>query len=221
MVDLDEGGIPAYTITENVAWDHIAFTPEMEALARRTDAVCFGTLAQRCPVSRETFFRFFDAMPRESLKVFDINLRQHFFSKSIIEGSLEVAGILKINDEELDAVSPMFELRGDETARCTELGKRYGLRVVILTKGAEGSVIVSEEGVSRIPTPVVQVTDTVGAGDAFTAAFVTSYLAGEGIAAAHEYAVKLSAFVCTGSGAMPEVDPEAVNKIIVTNRNTF
>lgn len=213
MVELDDKGIPTYVITKDVAWDYITFSDEMEVLAKKTRAVCFGTLAQRSPISRGTFFRFFEAMPIGGLKIFDINLRQDFYSREVIEESLKISDILKINDEELVVVGKMFGLEGDEVKKCKELMERYDLGLVVLTKGTGGSVVISNDEISSMPTPVVDVADTVGAGDAFTAAFIASYLDGNPIAVAHEFAVKVSAFTCTQKGAMPELDHEAVRNI--------
>lgn len=206
QVMIDRKGIPSYKITDKVAWDFIEFSPIVEELAKKTAAVCFGTLAQRNSVTRNTFFRFFQSMPSESLKIYDINLRLHYFSKDIIEQSLHVADILKINDEELDTLSDLIHIGGDETERCEQLRDMFSLNMVILTKGTNGSRIVSASCNSFLPTPQVKVEDTVGAGDAFTAAFIATYLNCESIETAHRYAVDVAAFVCTKKGAMPSYD---------------
>ncbi len=208
---VDRNGVPSYEITEDVAWDHIEFTPQMEKLAQNTSAVCFGTLAQRNEVSRKTFSRFFEAMPAESLKVYDINLRQHFYSKELIERSLRISNILKLNDEELDMVSKLFILSGNESEQCRQLMRDFSLETVVLTKGTEGSRIVTETANSLLPTPKVKVKDTVGAGDAFTAAFIASYMNGGSMETAHRYAVNIAAYVCTKKGAMPPCDYTNVN----------
>lgn len=205
-VTLNLKGIPSYKITDKVAWDFIEFSPAVEELAKKTAAVCYGTLAQRNYVTRSTFFRFFKSMPAESLKIYDINLRQNFYSKNIIEESLFVADILKINDEELNTLSDLFHVAGDETERCKQLNSIYSLDMVILTKGTEGSRIITGKSNSFLPTPLVKVNDTVGAGDAFTAAFIASYMDGESIETAHKYAVNVAAYVCTKKGAMPPYD---------------
>lgn len=204
QVTLDGKGIPQYEICENVAWDNIPFTAEIENLARNASTVCFGSLAQRSEVSRNTILRFLELLPEDALKVFDINLRQHFYSKEIIHNSLKHSNILKINDEEVVLIAGLYDWNDmDETEICKKLVDTYNLKLVILTKGTGGSYVITPEEKIFRSTPVVDVADTVGAGDAFTAGFVSSLLRGKSIQEAHERAVEVSAFVCTQHGAMP------------------
>lgn len=206
QVEIDPAGIPQYDIKENVAWDNIPFTPELERLAKRTRAVCFGSLAQRNVVSRETIARFLDAMPKEedNLVVFDVNLRQGFYTKDILCESMQRCNILKINDEELVTVSRLFGYPGiDLQDKCWILLGKYNLKMLILTCGVNGSYVFTPGSVSFLPTPQVEVADTVGAGDSFTAAFIASILKGLPVTEAHRRAVDTSAFVCTQKGAMP------------------
>lgn len=211
QVEIDQAGIPQYDIKENVAWDNIPFTPELEALAKKTRAVCFGSLAQRNVVSRNTIASFLEAMPKndENLVVFDINLRQGFYNKEILQNSMRRCNILKINDEELVAVSRMFGYPGiDLQDKCWILLGKYNLKMLILTCGINGSYVFTPGTVSFLPTPKVEVADTVGAGDSFTAAFISSILKGKTVAEAHRLAVDTSAYVCTKKGAMPILPPE-------------
>ena len=203
QVELDARGVPAYTIMEDVAWDNIPFTPEIEALARRADAVCFGSLVQRM-ASRDSVLRFLRATRPDALKVFDINLRQHYYSRDVLEESLNLADILKINDEEIRIVADMFGLGNDDVAACRALIDRYALRLVILTKGAEGSEVITADEVIPQPAGAAKVVDTVGAGDSFTAAFVVAYLRGDSLADAQRQASDTAAYVCSCKGAMPE-----------------
>lgn len=206
QVELDRNGVPCYDIREGVAWDNIPFTPALEGLARQTRAVCFGSLAQRSVVSRETINRFLDVMPdgEGQYKIFDINLRQGFYTKEIICGSMRKCNILKINDEELVTISRMFGYPGiDLQDKCWILLAKYNLKMLILTCGVNGSYVFTPGEVSFVETPKVEVADTVGAGDSFTAAFVASILKGLPIPEAHKLAVETSAFVCTQNGAMP------------------
>ena len=205
-VTLDEKGVPTYTIIEGVAWDNVPYTPEMKAVAAEAVAVCFGTLAQRNPVTRKTILDFIADMPADSLKVYDINLRQHFFSKEIIETSLKVADILKINDEEILVVAKLLGLDGSPEEACRAILRLYGLRLVILTKGGDGSEVITEDTVLSVACPKVQIADTVGAGDSFTAAFIRAYLRGDTLAECHRLANEVSAYVCSKSGAMPDYD---------------
>lgn len=205
-VSLDEDGVPQYEIRRHVAWDNIPYSEELHDLALRTRAVCFGSLAQRDEVSRATINTFLDSIPKDGdeLIVFDINLRQDFFTKAILEQSMEKCNILKINDEELVIVGRMFELPGEDLSnKARLLLERYGLKAVILTCGVNGSYVFTHEGESFLPTPHVEVADTVGAGDSFTAAFIASLLRGKSIGDAHKKAVEVSAYVCTQAGAMP------------------
>lgn len=206
QVEIDQAGVPQYEIKENVAWDNIPYTSQLESLAKRTQAVCFGSLAQRNVVSRETINRFLDAMPqtKDSLVVFDVNLRQGFYNKEILCNSMKRCNILKINDEELVTVSRMFGYPGiDLQDKCWILLGKYNLKMLILTCGINGSYVFTPGNVSFQPTPKVDVADTVGAGDSFTAAFIASILKGKSVAEAHSIAVRTSAFVCTKDGAMP------------------
>lgn len=211
QVEIDPAGVPQYDIKENVAWDNIPYTARLEALAGQTRAVCFGSLAQRNVVSRDTINRFLDAMPQtaDNLVVFDVNLRQGFYTKDILCNSMKRCNILKINDEELVTVSRMFGYPGiDLQDKCWILLGKYNLRMLILTCGINGSYVFTPGNVSFQPTPKVEVADTVGAGDSFTAAFIASLLKGKSVTEAHALAVRTSAFVCTRKGAMPELPPD-------------
>ena len=211
QVEIDQAGIPQYEIKENVAWDNIPFTPELEELAKKTKAVCFGSLAQRNIVSRNTIHQFIDAMPKDddTLVVFDVNLRQGFYNKDILCESMERCNILKINDEELVTVSRMFGYPGiDLQDKCWILLGKYNLKMLILTCGINGSYVFTPGHVSFQPTPHVEVADTVGAGDSFTAAFIASILKGKSVDEAHSLAVLTSAYVCTKQGAMPILPKE-------------
>lgn len=211
QVEIDQTGIPLYDIKENVAWDNIPYTEHLDALAKRTKAVCFGSLAQRNVVSRETINHFLDTMPKDddSLIVFDVNLRQGFYNKEILCKSMQNCNILKINDEELITVSRMFGYPGiDLQDKCWILLGKYNLKMLILTCGINGSYVFTPGNASFQPTPKVEVADTVGAGDSFTAAFIASILKGKSVTEAHTIAVKTSAYVCTQKGAMPILPPE-------------
>lgn len=214
QVEIDQAGVPQYEIKENVAWDNIPFTDKIKELAGKTKAVCFGSLAQRNVVSRETINKFLDEMPDDPdrLVVFDVNLRQGFYNKEILCNSMERCNVLKINDEELVTVSRMFGYPGiDLQDKCWILLGKYNLKILILTCGINGSYVFTPGNVSFQPTPKVEIADTVGAGDSFTAAFIASVLKGESIEEAHKKAVEVSAFVCTQQGAMPVLPAELVN----------
>ncbi|MDO4216262.1 MAG: carbohydrate kinase [Bacteroidales bacterium] len=209
QVTLDKNGIPNYDICQGVAYDNIPWTPDMEAIAKETQAVCFGTLAQRDAVSRGTILQFLDTMPVDSVKIYDINLRQHWYTKEIIEDSLQRSTILKINDEELVVVREMMGQQALDTVEfCRYLLDTYALKLVILTCGVEGSYVVTANECLFQGTPKVEVADTVGAGDSFTSAFCVAYLKQLPLAQAHKLAVDVSAYVCTQSGAMPELPAE-------------
>lgn len=211
QVEIDPAGVPQYEIKKNVAWDNIPYTAHLEMLAEKTKAVCFGSLAQRNVVSRNTINRFLDAMPQneDTQVVFDVNLRQGFYNKEILCNSMKRCNILKINDEELVTVSRMFGYPGiDLQDKCWILLGKYNLKMLILTCGINGSYVFTPGNVSFQPTPKVEVADTVGAGDSFTAAFIASILKGKSVQEAHSTAVQTSAFVCTKKGAMPTLPSE-------------
>lgn len=205
-VTLDERGIPCYEICEGVAWDKLQLSDEVLSLASRCDAICFGTLAQRSEVSRKAIYSLIEAIPakRDALIIYDINLRQHYYSKELIETSLRYCNILKINDEEFATVATMLELATDDfEVGARKLIERYELRMVIVTCGENGSIIVTEDEVSQLDTPKVNVVDTVGAGDSFTAALCVTLLQGKPLREVHRKAVEVAAFVCSNTGAMP------------------
>ena len=206
VVALDDKGVPSFTITEGVAWDVIPFSDALKTAAASCDAICFGTLAQRSAVSRDTVRKVLSLVPESSLVVYDINLRQHYYSKSLVEESLKLSNVLKINDDEFRIVKSLLDCPyEDYESESRWLMNNYGLKMLILTCGAEGSYVFSEDSVSFEPTPEVKVVDTVGAGDSFTAAFCVAFLRGLSIKEAHKTAVEVSAFVCTRAGAMPEM----------------
>lgn len=205
-VTLDERGIPCYEICEGVAWDKLQLSDEVLSLASRCDAICFGTLAQRSEVSRKAIYSLIEAISakRDALIIYDINLRQHYYSKELIETSLRYCNILKINDEEFATVATMLELATDDfEVGARKLIERYELRMVIVTCGENGSIIVTKDEVSQLDTPKVKVVDTVGAGDSFTAALCVTLLQGKPLREVHRKAVEVAAFVCSNTGAMP------------------
>ena len=208
LVTLDGKGVPQYEICENVAWDNIPITQQSEMLAKDCHAVCFGSLAQRNTVSRNTILKFLELVPENALKIFDINLRQHFYSKEIIENALLNCNILKLNDDEVNIVASLFGIEGNEAEICRFLLQKYDLQIVIETKGATGSYVFTANATSYLNTPKVHVADTVGAGDSFTGSFVAALLNGESVRNAHKLAVEVSAYVCTQHGAMPKL-PDA------------
>lgn len=217
QVQLDNEGVACYDIKENVAWDNIPFTDKLKQLAQKTCAVCYGSLAQRNVVSRETINAFLDAMPegKGQYKIFDINLRQGFYTKEIICNSMQRCNILKINDEELVTVSRMFGYPGiDLQDKCWILLAKYKLEMLILTCGVNGSYVFTPGSVSFVETPKVEVADTVGAGDSFTAAFVSAILKGKPVNEAHQLAINVSAHVCTQNGAMPELPENLINRVL-------
>ncbi len=214
-VELDSEGIPQYTIRENVAWDNIPFTPEVEALAKRTATVCFGTLAQRGEQSRKSIEAFIAAMPEEGVKVCDMNLRGNYYSKEVIEWSMRVSDVVKVNKEELVEICRVLGVEyTDQHLVARDFIDEYKLEMFIVTCGTEGSfVYCDDESATCLPTPAVEVVDTVGAGDAFTAIFVAGMLGGLEVRWAHMLAVEAAAYVCTQAGAMPILPDDIKERI--------
>lgn len=207
-VEVDTKGVPKFTIHKDVAWDRIEVTPAILEEAARADAVCFGSLAQRHETSRTAIRAVLDAAPKTALRVFDINLRQHFHSKDLIDESLRRSNVLKINDAELGVVAQCFGLSGDEGELMRQLALSYRLAAVALTKGAKGSTLLVGETMVTRPAGTVLVVDTVGAGDAYGAAMTLGLLAGHSPERILEQAHRLAEFVCTQAGATPPLPPD-------------
>jgi len=201
-------GKPEYVIYENVAWDFMELIPEAIEILKQADAVCFGTLAQRSQVSHESILKALKLVPEQCLKVYDINLRQKYYSKELISESLSVANVFKINDDEVELFKHLFGLEGSETEVCRKIKDTYSLEYLALTKGGKGSYLFYEDEVSFLPTPFVNVEDTVGAGDSFTSAMVMGILNRNPLNEIHRKAVELSAFVCTQKGGTPVLPVE-------------
>ena len=209
QVELDKDGVPTYDIKQNVAWDNILFTHDIREVAIGCGAVCWGSLAQRNTVSRDTIYRFLDYTPMDCLKIFDINLRQNFYTKEVICESLKHCNVLKINDEELVTIGRMFGYPGlDIENKCWLILGKYDLDMLVLTCGVNGSYVFTPGNLSFQETPKVEVADTVGAGDSFTGTFCACILKGMSVPEAHKRAVEVSAYVCTQQGAMPEIPQE-------------
>jgi fructokinase len=203
-VELSEG-IPEYTIHEKVAWDNIELTNAVKSELHSADAICFGSLAQRSQFSRLAIKEAVTLVPDSALKVFDINLRQNYYTKDLIAESLQLANILKLNTEELQILSDFFDLESDQTEACSSLQNLFGLKLIALTNGSENSMLVTQGKTSVLTTPKVEVIDTVGAGDSFTAALVRGLLKNESLEMIHQIAVNYSAKVCMSEGATPDI----------------
>ncbi len=205
-VVLREAGEPCYSILPDAAWDHIATSADLLAMASRARAVCFGSLAQRSAESRASIAAILRVVPLDCLRIFDVNLRCGFYTREIIRDSLSMADVLKLNEEEVEVLGRMEGFCGQpQLEQARRLVLRYGLSMLILTCGHIGSYVLDETGqvLSYVPTPRVHVEDTVGAGDSFTATFIAGLLRGFSVPLAQVTSVKLAAFVCSQPGAMP------------------
>jgi fructokinase len=206
QIEVDGTGQPRFEISESVAWDFLDWTPQWQLLAQHADAVCFGSLAQRSELSRATIHNFVMASRPNAVRVFDVNLRQNFFSAEILAESMRLATIVKLNDEELPRIMRLLELehQGEEgSARRLLSVSLHNLRLVCVTRGGGGSVLVTDGESSAHPGFRVKVADTVGAGDAFAAALVHGYLRGTSLAQINETANRVGAWVASQSGATP------------------
>jgi len=212
-VEINENGHPAYVIHENVAWDHIQFLPETRQLAKTCDAVCFGTLAQRNPVSRKSIEDFLAHTKKSCLCIFDINLRQHYYSRDIIKNSLEAATILKLNDEELEVLREMFGLPGSTESALSKILDHWSLDLIAFTQGSDGSIMINRKDVSCCPGIPVTIKDTIGAGDAFTAAMTMGKLYGLPLERINRLAGKVAAYVCSQAGATPALPDSLIHEL--------
>lgn len=219
-VDLDASGQPRFEFAEQVAWDFLEWTPSWQQLAAEADAVCFGSLAQRAPASCSTIQNFLRATRPEALRVFDVNLRQHFFNREILSHSLEVASIVKVNHEELPRILEILGLaKGDDDSSARRLAGLHNVQLVCVTRGPRGSLIVSRKGkVSEHPGFRVPIADTVGAGDAFTAAMVHHYLRGAPIDRINEAANRMGAWVASQVGGMPVPQNGSLSQVLAAIR---
>ena len=212
-VKLDRSGKPAYDIRRNVAWDFIRFTPALRSLAREVEAVCFGSLAQRSSVSRQTIRKFVSLMPDSTLKICDINLRQSFYDRKLICDLLNLANVLKLNDDELITITKLFSIRGGEADRIRSLMRRFRLKVVAVTRGAKGAVLYCLDGVYPAAGVKVTIVDTVGAGDSFTAALVMGLINGVEKATIIKSANRLAGYVCGRPGATPMLSRDMIGRM--------
>jgi fructokinase len=213
-VELDSLGQPSYIIVENVAWDQLEWDEGLAQIAVEADAVCFGTLAQRSPRTRETIRRFLSETPAETVRLFDVNLRQHYCTTAVLRASLEAANVVKLNEDELGRVARVLSLgiNGDQVV-ARALLRNFHLDLVCVTRGANGSWLVSPDEIHEHPGNKVKVADTVGAGDAFTAALCHHYLKGSNLATMNAAANAMGAWVASCVGAMPAADPKVLVKV--------
>ncbi len=214
-VEVDGAGQPRFEISERVAWDFLDWTPQWQKLAQQADAVCFGSLAQRAGRSRSTIRSFLLALQPSAARVFDVNFRQHFYTTQVFAESLQLANVVKLNHEELPRMMHLFELehRGEEDS-ARRLLSLYGLKLICVTRGDGGSLLVSPNKSNEHPGFKVKVADTVGAGDAFTAALVHGYLRGTPLAQINETANRVGAWVASQSGATPALKPGGLEQTL-------
>jgi fructokinase len=205
-VRLDENGSPDFIIHKNVAWDHIRWGTDLDELAKNVDAVCFGSLAQRNDESEHSIISFLKATRIDCIKVFDINLRQKFYSEELIRNSLILSDVLKLNENELPVVAGYFGLNGTLDNQLDQMLRSFNLKYIIYTQGSIGSVIKSQNEVSAVKAPKIEVEDSVGAGDSFTAIFIAGILKGIPLKVIHKKATEIAAYVCTQKGATPKLN---------------
>lgn len=204
QVEIDGQGQPTFRIAENVAWDFLEWTPQWHKLAAECDAVCFGSLAQRAEVSRSTIRQFLSATRDDAVRIFDVNLRQRFHSRDVLAESLKAAELVKLNHEELPQVAEILGFAyDDDLSTARTLIKSQNLKLLCITRGERGSLLLDQRGVDEHAGYRVRIADTIGAGDAFTAALVHEYLRGASLAQMNETANRMGAWVASRVGAMP------------------
>jgi fructokinase len=214
-VQVFEGGQPKFQIAENVAWDNFEWTSQWQALAGRAAGVCFGSLAQRSARSRETIRLFLQNLRPNAVKIFDVNLRQSFFSVDIVRESAKIADIMKVNQDELPQVAQLLGCKSNaKEAAAPWLLRTCGLKLVCVTEGPSGSSLVAADGVHRHPGFPTEVADTVGAGDAFTAALIHHYLRGATLDEMNEAANRMGSWVASQVGATPKPDVKFLKSIL-------
>jgi fructokinase len=207
-ISLDESRQAIYTFADNCAWDNIQWCDELLKLSQKTDALCFGSLAQRAETSRRTIQKFVESVPATAIKVFDVNLRASFYSKETLLQSLELANVLKINEEELPVLAEMLEISGEVDVLLHSLAASHELKTIVFTQGAKGSILLKDGFMAQIPTVKTEVIDTVGAGDSFTASIIIGLLKGQDLLRIGSAASKVAAHVCAHHGATPKLSEE-------------
>jgi len=209
-VSLDIAGHPVYEIAAESAWDYVPWSAAVRQAAERADAIAFGSLAQRGPISRATIRRAVSTTRESSWRLFDVNLRQAYYDAGVLTTSLELANAVKLNDEELPVVAQLCGVRAAAPAdQLRALCDRFGLKLAALTRGACGALLVTPDEAYESAAPPTVVADTVGAGDAFTAALLIGVLAGRSLDAVSRRANAVASYVCSQPGATPPI-PEAL-----------
>lgn len=211
QADVDGQGVARYTFPDDIAWDHLRLNDRAMEVAAKAHAVCFGTLVQRGPESMAAVHRFLDAARPDTLKIFDVNLRQDFYSRQVISRSLEYAGVLKLSDQELPVLARMFDMSGPDSDLLKQMVDKFGLDLAVLTRGESGSLLVSPGGHDDHPGIRTRVQDTIGAGDSFTAAVALGLLKKLPLDIINGKANQLAAYVCACPGAMPPLPDGAVS----------
>lgn len=202
-VTLDDQGKASYTFLDDAAWDHIQWSAELQETAETCDAVCFGSLGQRSAVSRETIRQFVTATPENALRILDVNLRPPFYNNDIVLNSIELANVVKLNEEELAELAGLLGTSGSEIDQLKQLTEKYELRAVALTRGEQGAMLVRDDEVSQLPSGPTDVVDTVGAGDSFTATLVNGLLRRMDLDTINRNAIRVASYVCGQAGATP------------------
>lgn len=213
-VSLSGNGIPHFTIHQGVAWDQLVVTPKALKTVREADAICFGTLAQRGEPSRTSIQRLVAAASASALRIFDINLRQHYFSPDVIEASLRLANVLKLNDGELPVLAGLFKLTGSTRNQMEQLAQKFSLQLVALTRGPAGSLLFQGGKWSDCPSQLVEIVDTVGAGDAFTAALAMGLLCKMDLDEMNQFADEVAGYVCSHAGATPPLPKKFAERLL-------
>lgn len=211
QVSLDDQGVPTFTIQQDVAWDYLEWTDDLRDLASKADVICFGSLAQRSDTSRETIQRFLRAARESCLRIFDVNLRQSFYNAIILKTGFALATVAKLNEVELPAVlqATGLPVTADEPTDAKVLLEHFGLRLVCVTRGNKGSLLVSKDSISEHPGFRIKVADTVGSGDAFSAAMAYKLWSGFSLEEVSEFANRIAAWVASQPGAMPSAETNA------------
>lgn len=202
-VVLDTQGKASYLFPADLAWDHLLINAYAADLRQTLDAICFGSLAQRSECSRQVIYDFLDNCQPGTVRVFDINLRQDFYSRLVLENSLLRTDVLKLNEEELPVLAGLLKLPESSDTWLQTLIKRYDLALAIFSRGDKGSLLLTSDNCSEHPGIVTEVKDTIGAGDSFTAAAVIGYLQGLPLDEINAQANRVAAYVCSQQGGMP------------------